>query len=188
MSRVESPVSPRRLQQAPHCLSCHGGSLAGRVQGAVVASALAGLGQGGGTRATVQQHVSPRHGHFLGSERAALPQSPGSGHPLPRTNPSKPLLRGLVSAWGSGVSLQSKLLSRAVNLQSASHREQREHGGGTDLGDAPLGRQEETSLLAQQPSFQHASCSRQGWRAGSGSQAEKFLCIQSFYSIKFSGS
>lgn len=60
-------------------------------------------------------------------------------------------------------------------------------GGSTDLGDEPLGRQEETSLLAQHPSFQHISCSRQGWRTGSSSQAEKFLCIQSFYSIKICG-
>lgn len=34
----------------------------------------------------------------------------------------------------------------------------------------------------------HVSCSRQGRRAGSGSWAGKFLCIQSFYSIKISGS
>lgn len=32
------------------------------------------------------------------------------------------------------------------------------------------------------------SCSRQGRRAGSGSRAGKFLCIESFYSIKISGS
>lgn len=99
--------------------------------------------------------VSPWHGHSLGSERAALPRGPGSGHPLPRTNPSKPL-RGLGSAWWGGVSLQSKLLSRAMNLQSASDcvlwrgtGNSVSTGGGTKLGDEPLGRQEETSLLAQ---------------------------------------
>lgn len=59
--RAGSPLSPGRLQQAPHSLSCHGGSLARKAQGTVMASAVAGLGQGGGTRATVQQHVCP-HG------------------------------------------------------------------------------------------------------------------------------
>lgn len=59
--RAGSPLSPRRLQQAPHCLSCCGGSLVRKAQGTVMVSALEGLGQGGGTRATVQQHVCP-HG------------------------------------------------------------------------------------------------------------------------------
>lgn len=63
-------------------------------QGTVVASALAGLGQGGGTRATVQQQLCPRGTHIpWGAPK------PWVGHPLPRTNPSKPLLRGLVE-WG----------------------------------------------------------------------------------------
>lgn len=34
----------------------------------------------------------------------------------------------------------------------------------------------------------HVPCSQQGRRAGSSSRAGKFLCIQSFYSIKISGS
>lgn len=55
--RAGNPLSSWRLQQAPRCLSCHRGSLARKAQGTVVASALAWLGQGGGTRATVQQHV-----------------------------------------------------------------------------------------------------------------------------------
>lgn len=55
------------------------------------------------------------------------------------------------------------------------------------------------TLPAQQPAFspidtgdpsapQHVPCSWQGWRAGSSAQAGTFLCNQSFYSIKISGS
>lgn len=55
------------------------------------------------------------------------------------------------------------------------------------------------TLPAQQPAFsppdtgdpsapQHVPCSWQGWRAGSSAQAGTFLCLQSFYSIKISGS
>lgn len=167
------------------------GQLSQESIGTVVASAPAGLGQGGGTRGTVQQHVSPRLGHFLGSQRAALPRgwAPTATHKPLQT----PLWAGLgLVGWGQFTEqITEPGCEPAVSKSLCPLRgtgNSVSMGGSTDLGDEPLGRQEETSLLAQQPSFQHVSCSRQGWRAGSSSQAEKFLCIQSFYSIKISGS
>lgn len=101
------------------------GQLHRRAQGTFVASALAGLGQGGGTRTTVQQRVP--------MARAVPGIRAGSSAPRPwvwtPTATHKPLLRGLGSVCWGGVSLQSKLLSRAVNMQPARHREQCEHGG-----------------------------------------------------------
>lgn len=103
MSRVESPVSPRRLQQAPHCLSCHRGSLAGKVQGTVVASALAGLGQGGGTQATVQLHVCP-HGMGTSWDQSGqlCPKALGLGTHCHAQTPLNPSSVGWARPGGVG--------------------------------------------------------------------------------------
>lgn len=119
--RAGSPLSPWRLQQAPHCLSCRRGSLIRKAQGTVMASALAGLGQGGGTRATVlQQHMCP-HGTGTPWDQSGrlCPEALGLGTHCHAQTPPNPSV-GWARPAGVGVSLQSKLLSQAVNLQSAS--------------------------------------------------------------------
>lgn len=86
--RAWSPFSPRGLQQAPRCLSGHGGSLTAKHRARLwLQPGRAGAGWWHSSNGTAAG-VSPWHGQFLGPEQAALPQGPGSGHPLPRTNPS----------------------------------------------------------------------------------------------------
>lgn len=167
--------------------------------------------------------------------QSALPDSRGSGHPFPRTNPSRRLGQRSFSLAGGGHFTEQitepgcKLAAcEGLFCPSTGHREQREHGG--ELGSAQVwgtsppaslrnsprkGREEpprlsprwHNSLPCSSPAIgaaghckapicrsspaappRHISCSRQGWRAGSGCRAGKFLCIQSFYSIKISGS
>lgn len=102
------------------------GQLDSKAQGTVVAPAW----QGWGRVVALEQRYSSR---CVPMARAVPGTRAGSSAPRAwvwtPTATHKPLLRGLGSACRGGVSLQSKLLSRAVNVQPARHREQCEHGG-----------------------------------------------------------
>lgn len=71
---------------APHCLSCHGGSLASKSTGTVVALATGGLKQSGSTHArwNGQQHVQP---HSTAQPHAGTWELPRTGAVSPAWQP-----------------------------------------------------------------------------------------------------
>lgn len=116
-----------------------------KMQDTVVASAREGLKQGGstqrgrsGTAALPSPWCSPAQGPggSLGLAWSALPDGCRSGHPPPRTNPSRRLGQQSFSLAGGGGHFTEQISElghkpaacKSLFCPSAGHRGQREHG------------------------------------------------------------